>query len=544
MTEPAHSIQAAVRAVRRRVRVQQAAVAAAIALPLAGGVLVAARIVRRAGVPPLPVVLALAALLLGGAGFVLWRSLRRTRPFDVARAIDARAVLADRTASGLEFASLAAPTEFHAAQLRDAEKSLDGKDLAAFFPFPGRLAGKRFGQAAAAAIAVALVAFAAVRLPALFGKTPQQKADEEFARTEGQGETPALSEVALPEEVLQLVRPAEEIIARWKERLRQIEEQRAGQAPEPQPEETAPEQRTLPETVVEQLRVRDLGTPSAIPAQLDLARQQVRISDLSALVDKKADAEYAEAFAYLDKKVFGDGPKLLDVEKFAESMKKQAEKQKQGGLLERLSSAFAAGGENPVDGGNQRGALENQVQGAMAESMAEFLAEYSAHLARLSEKMRSIVEQMAAGQKQPKQQISIEERIRLAQESGNPATRIPMKDLTEKDLKEGRIRALSPEESGSSAAGYGLGTAEGAFKVPKVERQATEYAELDSEFGEGRTVQILEDLEGGDATKYAGLFRGYALSAESLLADEDIPAVIKNFVREYFLAISPKNVTK
>ena len=30
----------------------------------------------------------------------------------------------------------------------------------------------------------------------------------------------------------------------------------------------------------------------------------------------------------------------------------------------------------------------------------------------------------------------------------------------------------------------------------------------------------------------------------NLLADEDIPAVIKNFVREYFLAISPKNVSK
>jgi hypothetical protein len=381
------------------------------------------------------------------------------------------------------------------------------------------------------------------KLPGLFGKTPQQKAEEEFARSEGQAAPPALSEVGLPEEVLQLVRPAEEIIAKWKERLRQIEEQRPA-APEPRPEEQSPEKPTLPEAVVEQLRVRDLGTPAAVPAQLDMARQQVRISDLGALVDKKADAEYAEAFAYLDKKVFGDGPKLLDVEKFAEQMKKDADKQKAGGLLERLSSAFA-GDQNRVDGGNQRGALENQVQGAMAESMAEFLSEYSAHLARLSEKMRSIVEQMAAGQKQPKQQITVEERLRLAQQQGQePAVRIPLKEITEQDIKEGKLRALAPDESGSSAAGYGLGTAEGAFKVAKVERQATEYAELDSEFGEGQTVQILEDLESGDASKYAGLFRGYALSAESLLADEDIPAVIKNFVREYFLAISPKNVTK
>ena len=52
----------------------------------------------------------------------------------------------------------------------------------------------------------------------------------------------------------------------------------------------------------------------------------------------------------------------------------------------------------------------------------------------------------------------------------------------------------------------------------------------------------MEELAEGDASGYEALFTAYAMSAEDILNAEDIPVVIKNYVREYFLAISPANV--
>lgn len=476
-------------------------------------------------------------LCLHALGLLIYLTLKNTGSDTVALAIDQRADLADRVTSGKEFIALQEPQAIHLAQIKDADAKVALADLPPLFPFASGLFGKRL--MAALLMLPLIYAVGLIDLPGLFPDPDAAKElTEEFAEAAPEIPTPILEEVGLSQEVLQLIQPAEELIRQWKDRLRRIEEENRAKESLPEsetgelPEAQSP---TTPETVM-QTSVSRWDKPTR-NIQPNMKAQQMRWSDMQSMLDKKADGEYLEAFEYLDKKMFGDnGEQLIDVDKFAEQMAKDAQDQKEGGgaLIDGGSMAGQLNTES-----NKQGAFMNKVQGAQTESMAEFLSEYAAHLMRMTGKMKEIIEQANADVDKQNMPAIHKERYNLVQ-MGTQTRSID--ELTEKDLKDGKLRKLAPDEAGDSRAGYGFGTAEGQYKVPKVERESTLYAELDSQFGEGQSIQILEDLAEGDAAHYAELFQGYALDAETILNSEDIPLAIKNYVREYFMAISPAKV--
>ena len=530
-------IHRAVHSARRRLRFHQFLVALAgvlvAALVLAVGILAAGQFVAIDG-------RALAALIavfaLGAVVYLVARTLRGTGAFETACAIDRRADIADRLASASEFLGLESPGPLVGAQIADADRVAGTVQIAPLFPFDSRAFARRLLWAALCVPFVyAVVAFdLTALLPEKQAQTPAEVA-EEFAEQAPDVPAPELEEVGLSDEVLSLIRPAEEMIQRWKERLRRIESEREADPEMPEPEEKDLDlSGKLPEVAKSTPTFRDRATRNVTP---DMNAQQVRLSDLKGLVDREADGEYADAFSYLDKRLFGEnGEKLADVQEFAEQMVKDNETRKRAGqdMTSTSDRYMQSNMEN-----DKNAAFEQQVKGAQMQSMSEFMSEYAAHLMRMTGKMEEIIEQAQKLEDKPLKDI-YKERYKLV-DTGQRFTR-PMSELTQKDLEEGTLRKLSPEEAEGSAAGYGFGTPEGQFKVPKVEKSGTEYMELDSQFGEGQSLAILEDLAAGDSSAYEALFTHYAMSAEDILNAEDIPIVIKNYVREYFLAISPANV--
>ena len=201
MNDPTvQQIARVLRAARRRVRAWQGILALVLLLPIGAGLaVVELAFLQFVRVPRGTVALGNLVLAAGALGFLAWATLRRTALFQIAREIDARATIADRVASSLEFAALDSPREIHAAQVGDAARALAGVNVPSLFPFPKCPFGKRILAALAIAPLIYLVSVA--NLPSLLpGRTPQQKAEEEFARAKEQGGAPPLSEVGLSDE--------------------------------------------------------------------------------------------------------------------------------------------------------------------------------------------------------------------------------------------------------------------------------------------------------------------------------------------------------
>ena len=534
-----------VAAARRRIRVWNFLLASAALLPVFLSAWCVEAALRQFVEAPAGVLLGIRLALGAGAlAYLAWAALRGTGAFRVARMIDRRADLEDRVASGLEFKALAGRGPYHEAQIRDADRALAGVKPGPLFPFDFRLAARRL--LLGALVAPLLLAVTHLHLPLLFSGEPREgeapAAEETFAQAEPGAIMPTLEEAGLDQDMLELIRPAEELIGRWRERLREISERREAAERERAPESELPPEGGREETSPVMQRVPISQREYTRTIEPDAGEQSIRLADLQSLVDREADGGYAEAFEYLDQQIFSDPASLEALEEFAQQVSRNAQDQIQAGGGQMFQSSFA-GDRNPGAEGDDVGAHMNQLQGAQAQSFAEFMAEYAAHLSRLTQTMQDVIAQADAQNGEGAGQLRVEETFQLADLDLETVPRYRLDEITPEDLEHGTIRPLAPEETGGSDAGFGFGTADGVFRVPRVDREATRYAELESQYGEGFSMQIYEDLEQGNVEQYTSLFRTYALGAEQILSLEDIPLAIQNYVREYFLAIGPARVT-
>jgi len=480
-----------------------------------------------------------------GIALLLWLTFRRTGSHHTAERIDLRKGLRDRVSSALEFGALKSPSPMHKAQLRDARNAVAGLDPAEVFPLDRRRALVRLVPVLV--LVPLLVLVQQVDLKALFPeKTAQQSATGAPPLPE-EGEVPGLEEALPDSEILQLVRPAEELIRQWKQRLAAIQDARRKQEAEAPSEQPAPPEEPRPK-MVKTVTVSK-GSKEARTIEAALENQRISISDLAMLADKELDGDYAEAFEYLDAKAFEKSAGLIEVKNMAESMNENAKKRGIGGDSEIVQSQMGSTeGLNMGAENDPQGAFRNQTQGAMQESFSEFLKEYAAHLARLAGKMEEIVKSAYGKQdsdKQPKAiipgEIPPDAKFQLADNDKDMEDKY---GLTQRMLvdKPPEGVELKPGLARTSQAGRGAGTPEGAFKTPKVEASPTQYMEIESTLGEGVSpIQIIEDFgaQQDQAAAFQQVFRDYAMNAERLLDMENLPVSIENYVRAYFLALSP-----
>ena len=470
--------------------------------------------------------------------WLAFATLRGTRPGRIALEVDRIAGFKDRISSALEFSSVERPSEMQEAQVRDSRRIATSLDPKSVFPFDRRGILMRLAPVLLLVPLLYLVGIANLSFMHRVAKPGSPIAQQgEIPQAE-----PSLQEAVADKAVLELVRPAEEIIRQWKERLQSLNLQ---QAAGPQPGQSQEQQATGPRVEGSE-SVKPGGPPKEGP---DLKSYKIRLADLKTLADRELDGDYKEAFEYLDNKVFKDGAGVMDVAELAKKMQKQGQDQMQGGQGTSFDSQFAGGmGQNQGAKTNREGAFKNQAQGAQQQSYADFVSEYASHLAKIAGKMTDLIKEAMGkpeAQDKPKEivpgELPPDGKYQLA-EGNKPQGPAGLQVFVDKPPEGAQLTAGLPS---TSQAGHGAGTPEGLFKTPKVQEKASEFVEVDSRLGEGVSpIQVIEDFsqKAGRTQGFGAVYRNYAMEAEKLMGEENLPAAVENYIRAYFLSISPQSV--
>lgn len=472
-------------------------------------------------------------------GFVAWRSFSGLGEFQVAKRIDQNAGLSDRVSSALEFARIKQPTPFMQAAVADAIERARNINYRAAFPIWPR--GTRRFIIATLVILPLLATGLSVDFASMFQRehTALSRDFPVDSIPTDVPDAPDLLRVEAPPRLAPLIEPVRNYIQAWKKNLEKMRREAAKRKEEFERQVT---QAIFADSKKDSDRASIAGVQGLRTAITD---DRIHLSDLQTMGVNET-SEFKDAFAELDKIALEDEPEIEKVSMLMENMKSTADqKADQAGYLSKVGGiqSQAAMDADDVD------AFKDGLKSAMQESFNDFLRSYANHLGELVRTKNELVEEAKKSGKPTSMSLS----------SAPPPkdAKLRMKKLNPKDYKKVQLsprafsdmKDLASLEKGSSKAGKGGGTAEGAIKTAKVESQ-TSLVELQGQMGEGKSpIQILEDIDSIDredfsSEEYKMLYVDYTQGASELLNSEQIPLEIKSYIRDYFLSINPDKMSK
>lgn len=457
----------------------------------------------------------------------------------VSLAIDRRAALSDRFTSALEFCNCRQPTLFMAAQIADAENCAGKVDIKKAFPIWPAKGAKLL------LIAVLVTPLLALGLGVDFTRYFQSE-NLELSRNLPVEPLPMdipdandLARLEVPKRLNPFIEPIKNYIANWKKHVAAVKKELA-----------------QTEKQREQMITKAIHKGSGNGLAKEIASlpwavtdDNIHISDMASM-GVHAPEEYRNAFEQLDDIAFENEPTMEDVEALETQMKDAAIRKSTSSTFITMGAAMAAQMSTDAD---EVGAFKNAVQGAMQQSFNEFLMSYSAHLGELVDTKKALNEKAKADGVTRRQVMSSappppDAKLKMMKLDPKATSSLQLSPGSFKEMKGAKAVKTSQTPS-DSRAGQGSGTAEGAIKMAQIEAQ-TQMSQISGQMGEGKSpIQIIEDVDSFTKEDYSSedyrfIYAKYTDGASQVLETEQIPIVIKSFVRDYFMSINPDRLEK
>ena len=471
--------------------------------------------------------------------FIVWKTFSGLGEFDVARRIDVGAGLADRVSSALEFARAVHPTPFMQAAINDSIERVRNVNYRSTFPIRPKGTGRFI--IASIVILPLLITGLSVDFAGMFQREHTALSRDfpvESIPTDIP-DAPDLLRVETPPRLAPLIEPVKNYIEAWKKHLKKMKREAVKRKEEF-------EKQVTKAIFADSAKERDKASIAGVQGlRTAITDDKIHLSDLQSMGVTET-SEFRDAFNELDKIAFEDEPDIEKVAMMAENLQSTADrKAHSSGYLAKNGEIFSQSAMDADD----IDAFKDGLKSAMQESFNDFLRSYANHLGELVDTKNELVEKDKKAGKQVQGSFS----------SAPPPkdAKLKMKKLNPKDYKNVQlspkafsdVKNVAALQEGSSKAGKGGGTAEGAIKTAKVEAQ-TSLLDIQGQMGEGKSpIQILEDIDSIEkqdfsSEEYKMLYIDYTQGASEILNSEQIPLEIKSYIRDYFLSINPDKISK